>query len=200
MTLVLKNRDFAGDFVRRARTGIQVRKSKMPPYKIKAEMRPNEQLRPIFSELAQDNGCYIIVSLEDDPTAPSLANRRKEMQVQVEETRDQGDLSTKFYGLNDLANWLRQHPGVQLWVRERLGLALTGWKPFGRWSATPPDVEDELILEDGVVITLPGKDRNKLNIAQGIDGIRRLIKNSGNAVRIVGLSRGRQITYYSSSV
>ena len=184
----IENRDFAGDFVRRARTGIQVKKSKMPPYKIKAEMRPNGQLRPIFSELAQDNGCYIIVSLEDDPTALSLATRRKEIQEQVEETRDQGDLSTKFYGLNDLANWLRQHPGVQLWVRERLGLALTGWKPFGRWSATPPDVEDELILEDGVVITLPGKDRNKLNIAQGIDGIRRLIKNSGNAVRIVGLS------------
>ena len=184
----IENREFAGDFVRRARTGIQVKKSKMPPYKIKAEMRPNGQLRPIFSELAQDNGCYIIVSLEDDPTVPYLATRRREMQVQVEETRDHGDLSTKFYGLNDLANWLRQHPGVQLWVRERLGLALTGWKPFGRWSATPPNVEDELIREDGVVITLPGKERNKLDIAQGIDGIRRLIINSRKAVRIVGLS------------
>ena len=184
----IENRDFAGDFVPRARTGIQVKKSKMPPEKIEKEMRPNGQLRPIFSKLAEDNGCYIIVSLKDDPAALSLATRREEMQVQVEATRDQGDLSTKFYGLNDLANWLRQHPGVQLWVRERLGLALTGWKPFGKWSATPRDVEDELILEDGVVITLPRKERNKLDIAQGINGIRQLIKNSGNAVRIVGLS------------
>ena len=184
----IENRDFVGDFVQRARTGIQVKKSKMPPSKIKAEMCPNGQLRPIISELAENNGCYIIVSLEDDPAAPSLATRRKAMQVQVEATRNQGDLSTKFYGLNDLANWLRQHPGVQLWVRERLGLALPGWRPLGRWSATPRDVEDDLIIEDGVVIALPGKEMKKLNIAQGIDGIRRLIKNSGKTVRIVGLS------------
>ena len=84
------------------------------------------------------------------------------MQAQIEGL---GDLQVRFYGRGHLANWLRQHPGVQLWVREKLGLSLSGWKPFGRWSTTPPDVEDGLICETGVTIRLPGKEQDKLGIA-----------------------------------
>ena len=109
------------------------------------------------------------------------------MQTQVESVKDQGDLRVEFYGHGRLADWLRQHPGVQLWVREKLGLPLSGWRPFGRWSTTPPGVEDDLICEAGVTIALPG-GRDKLSTLQGINGIRELIRSSGKAVRIVGLS------------
>ncbi len=185
---IVENDGFAGDFVPRARTGIQVKKPKMPVSKIAKEMSPDGVLRPVFLELARHNGCYIIVSLDDDPTGMELVARKNAMQSQIEAIKDQGDLQTKFYGCSELANWLRQHPGVQLWVREKLGLPLNGWRPFGRWSTTPPGVEDDLICETGVSITLPGRERNKLDVAQGIDGIRELIRNSGTAVRIVGLS------------
>ena len=186
----VEDREFQGDFVPRARTGIQVKKSKMPAGKIVKEMSPKGVLRPIFSELARHNGCYVIVSLDDDltPGGRPLADRKKAMQAQIKAVKNPGDLRTKFYEGGDLANWLRQHPGVQLWVREKLGLPLSGWKPFGRWSTTPPDAEDGLICKEGIVIRLPGREQDKLDIPQGIDGIRELVRNSGKAVRIVGLS------------
>ena len=186
----VKGQEFAGDFVPRAWTGIQVKKSKMPKGKIIEEMSPKGNLRPIFQELARDNGCYIIVSLDDDltPSGHPLAVRRNAMQAQLEAVKNLGNLRTEFYGRNDLVTWLRQHPVVQLWVREKLGLHLSGWRPHGRWSATPPNVEDDLICEAGVTITLPGRGQNKLDITQGIDGIRELVRNSEKTVRIVGLS------------
>ena len=185
--ILVKDQAFAGDFVPRAWTGIQVKKSSMPASEIAEEMSPNGVLRPIFPELATQNGCYIIVSLADDPAGTNLGNRERAMQTQIEPVKDQGDLRVEFYGRSRLADWLRQHPGVQLWVREKLGLPLSGWRPFGRWSTTPPGVEDDLICEAGVTIALPG-ERDKLGILQGIDGIRELIRSSGKAVRIVGLS------------
>ena len=184
----VRGEGYAGDFVPHAWTGIQVKKSSMPAGAIANEMSPENDLRPIFSELARHNGCYIIVSLADDPAGTNLGDREKAMKAQIESVKDQGDLRMEFYGRSRLADWLLQHPGVQLWVREKLGLPLSGWRPFGRWSMTPPDAEDELICKEGVVIRLPGKEQDKLGITQGIDGIRELVSNSGKAVRIVGLS------------
>ena len=184
----VRGEGYSGDFVPRARTGIQVKKSSMPASEIAKEMSPENVLRPIFSELARHNGCYIIVSLADDPAGTNLGEREKAMKAQIESVKDQGDLRMEFYGRSRLADWLLQHPGVQLWVREKLGLPLSGWWPFGRWSTTPPDAEDELICKEGVVIKLPGREQDKLGITQGIAGIRELVINSGKAVRIVGLS------------
>ena len=185
--ILVKGQEFAGDFVPRAWTGIQVKTSSMPAGEIADEMSPQGVLRPIFSELATQNGCYIIVSLADDPARPNLGNRERAMQTQIEPVKDQGDMRVEFYGRSRLADWLRQHPGVQLWVREKLVLPLSGWRPFGRWSTTPPGVDDDLICEAGVTITLPG-ERDKFGILQGINGIRKLVRSSGKAVRIVGLS------------
>ena len=151
-------------------------------------MSPEGVLRPVFPELARHNGCYIIVSLADDPAGTNLGDREKAMQAQVESIKDQGDLRIEFYGRGRLTDWLRQHPGVQLWVREKLGLQLSGWRPHGRWSATPRNAEDGLICEGGVVIRLPGREQDELGIAQGIEGIRELVRNPDKAVRIVGLS------------
>ena len=51
----------------------------------------------------------------------------------------------------------------------------------------PPDAEDDLICKEGVTISLPGRV-DKLGISQGIDEIRKLVRSSEKAVRIVGLS------------
>ena len=180
--------DFRGDFVPRPRTGFQVKKPTMPPAKIAAEMSPNGKLRSIFSKLAAAKGCYIIVSLNDDPAGDAATRRRNAMRDQVHEVRTIGNLQTEFYGCSELANWLRQHPGVQLWVRDVLGIPLQGWKPFGRWTDTLPDDSDELICKPGVSITLPGKNTSKLDIEHGIECIRDLVRTSEKAVRFVGLS------------
>ena len=180
--------DFSGDFLPRARTGIQVKKSSMPANKIKTEMCPNGQLRPVFSELARNNGCYIIVSLRDDLVSREVNAREKTMRKQLEMIKRQGDLQVRFYGCNELANWLRQYPAAQLWVREKLGIQLKGWRPFGRWSTIPPRVNDDLICEEGIAIILPGREGEKSDILQGIEAIRELVRTSEKALRIVGLS------------
>ena len=110
--ILVKGQEFTGDFVPCAWTGIQVKTSSMPAGKIAEEMSPQGVLRPIFSELATQNGCYIIVSLADDPARPNLGNRERAMQTQIEPVKDQGDLRVEFYGRSRLADWLRQHPGV----------------------------------------------------------------------------------------
>ena len=186
---VVKDERFSGDFVPCARTGFQVKRPSMGSAKIAKEMSPKGQLRDIFYELAKDDGCYIIVSLADDPSSnKTILPRQTTMQTQVEPTRSHGNLRTEFYGCGKLAQWLDQHPGVRLWVRDRLGIPLTGWRPLGRWTTTPLGHDDDLICAPGIGIFLPGGEQVKLDLVQGIDGIRDLVRTSGKAVRIVGLS------------
>ena len=102
----VRDEGYAGDFVPRAWTGIQVKKSSMPAGEIANEMSPKGVLRPIFPELARHNGCYIIVSLADDPAGTNLGDREKAMKAQIESVKDQGDLRMEFYGRSRLADWL----------------------------------------------------------------------------------------------
>ena len=184
----VKDQPYEGDFVPRARTGIQVKRSTMPPSKIPGEMSPDTTLRPVFSELAAAEGCYVIVSLADDPAGTWLGKRTRSMRAQVLSLPNHNDLRLEFYGRGHLANWLRNHPAVQLWARSKLGIATSGWKPFGRWATTPNTVSDELICEPGVVISIPGTGQRNLGIGEGIEEIRQLVRSSNKAVRIVGLS------------
>ena len=179
---------FRGDFVPRSRTGFQVKRPAMPPARIAEEMSPAGRLRPIFTELAEHGGCYVIVSLKDDPAGDAAARRRDAMRGQLDPVRALGQVRTDFYGRSELANWLRQHPGVQLWVRDVLGIPLDGWKPFGRWTNPPQDDSDELICKPGIQVLLPGKGTPALDIASGIQEIRNLLQTSDRALRIVGLS------------
>ena len=184
----LDNCEFGGDYVPRLPTGFQVKKPAMPPSKIENEMSPKGNLRPIFPALAASSGCYVIVSLDDDPTGNPKAQRKAAIRKQISELPNRDNLHTDFYGRAELADWLRQHTGVQLWVRDALGIPLDGWKPHGRWTNAPADDNDELICEPGISIILPGKDATKLDISQGIQEIRHLLLTSNKALRIVGLS------------
>jgi len=37
-----------------------------------------------------------------------------------------------FYDRTRMATWVREYPGLILWLRERIGLPLAGWRPFGK--------------------------------------------------------------------
>ncbi len=190
---LVEDDNFIGNFVPRSHTIFQVKVSKMSPYAIKKEMSPTGQLRPIFSKLAKNNGCYIIVSLKDDLTASKQETREEVMREaaarnKVTNAEDSNNLYMKFYGLNDLTRWLDDHPSVQLWVREKLGLTITGWRDHDRWSMTPSNVDDSFVCGPGVEIILPGKKPKRLDIESGVNEIRELVRNSNDAVRIIGLS------------
>ncbi len=48
------------------------------------------------------------------------------MAAEVARTCGEMSIHLDVYGVNELAQWLRSHPGVVLWARETLGLSLSG--------------------------------------------------------------------------
>lgn len=177
-----------GDFLPTIPVGLQVKKPKMAAGKIQEEMCPDGTLRDVIGDLADESGAYIIVSLDDDCASKPLADRKKAMADAITALSNASQLKLDFYDRGHLANWLRAHPSVQLWTREKLGRPATGWRPHGKWSSTPGGADDALICEESLRINLPGKRTPDLPIVDGLNEVRQLVRNSKKAVRIVGLS------------
>lgn len=176
-------------FVPRENTGFQVKKNSMGKAACTKEMLEKGSVKPVIANLASKKGAYIIVSGKDDCSDKMLSERLLGMRKAVESLTDKDDLLLDFYGRDRLAAWLRQHPGVALWVRSRLGKSLSGWTPFGRWAATPPDQDDEFLLDDHpCVIDANSQGKEPMVIADGIRLTRQRLRGAGSTVRITGLS------------
>jgi hypothetical protein len=175
-------------FVPRPHTGFQVKKSRMPRTEILDEMRPKDVLRPIIRDLANRSGSYIIVSAESTSGTP-LQNRRDAMWEAVRDLPNANDLTLDFYDRGRVASWVRDHAGMVLWVRSKIGRALPGWRPYDTWAYTPDGVGGEYLLDDEVRVrtdteaTEPG-----LSAAVGIQRVRDRLRHPGGVVRLVGLS------------
>jgi hypothetical protein len=175
-------------FVPRPNTGLQVKKSSMPRTEILDEMRPKGVLRPIIRDLANRSGAYIIVSAESTSDT-TLRNRHDAMREAVNDLPNAKDLGLDFYDRGRVATWVRNHAGMVLWVRNKIGRPLTGWRPYEAWAHAPDGVNGEYLLDDAVRVrtntdtTDPG-----LSSAAGIQRIRDRLRRPGGVVRLVGLS------------
>jgi hypothetical protein len=175
-------------FVPRPHTGFQVKKSPMPRTAIIDEMRPEDVLRPIIRDLANRSGAYIIVSAEST-SETTLRNRHDAMREAVGDLPNAKDLALDFYDRGRVASWVRDHAGMVLWVRSKIGRALPGWRPYEAWAYAPEGVSGEYLLDDAVCIrtdteaTEPG-----LSAAVGIQRVRDRLRHPGGVVRLVGLS------------
>ena len=176
-------------FVPRENTGFQVKKNSMGKAACTKEMLEKGRLKPVIVDLASQKGAYIIVSGKDDCSDRMLSERLLGMRKAVEGLSGNDDLQLDFYGRDRLSTWLRQHPGVALWVRSRLGKSLSGWTPFGRWAATPPDQDDDFLLDDHpCVVDASTQGKEPIAIADGIRLMRERLRKAGSTVRITGLS------------
>lgn len=175
-------------FVPRQHTGFQVKKSPMPRTEILDEMRPEDVLRPIIRDLANRSGAYIIVSAEST-SETTLRNRHDAMREAVGDLPNAKDLALDFYDRGRVASWVRDHAGMVLWVRSKIGRALPGWRPYEAWAYAPDGVSGEYLLDDAVCVrtdteaTEPG-----LSAAVGIQRVRDRLRHAGGVVRLVGLS------------
>lgn len=175
-------------FVLSPQTGFQVKKSPMPHAKIIDEMRPEGVLRPIIRDLANRSGAYIIVSAES-ASGTALKNRRDGMREALGDLPNAKDLTLDFYDRGRVASWVRDHAGMVLWVRSKIGRSLPGWRPYEAWSYAPDGIKGEYLLDDGVRVrtdtetTEPG-----LPPTAGIQRIRERLRHPGGVVRLVGLS------------
>nr|WP_252980293.1 hypothetical protein [Delftia acidovorans] len=177
------------NFVPRERTGFQVKKHTMGKSACKNEMQENGQPKAVISNLALDGGAYIIVSGKDDCTDKMLSDRLDGMRAAVDSLDASAQIHLNFYGRDRLAAWLRQHPSVALWVRARLGKPLAGWRPYERWAATPPDHDDQYLVDDYPCVTdTNSNDKEPQKILEGIRLARAKLGAPGSAVRITGLS------------
>lgn len=175
-------------FVPRPHTGFQVKKSPMPRTEILDEMRPEDVLRLIIRDLANRSGAYIIVSAEST-SETTLRSRHDAMREAVGDLPNAKDLTLDFYDRGRVASWVRDHAGMALWVRSKIGRALPGWRPYEAWAYAPDGVSGEYLLDDAVRVrtdteaTEPG-----LSAMLGIQRVRDRLRHPGGVVRLVGLS------------
>jgi hypothetical protein len=179
---------FVSGFIPRPNTIFQSKKDSMPAGDIAGEMKPKGALAEVLAQQCVVGGAYIIVSLADDCTEPMRNARLEAMSKAVADHPNKNVIHLDFYDRFKLHQWLRQHPGVMLWVRTVLGQPLSGWQSYGRWSNVPDGMTDDLIMAPGVSVILPTQNHQKLTIEQAITPTRNLISTSNKAIRIAGLS------------
>jgi len=176
-------------FIPRCSTGFQVKKPEMARANIITEMQPSRAVRPVIQELAAEAGAYIIVSSAASTSDSVLRNRRNAMREALGGMDGADRLYTDFYDRTRLATWVRRHPGLITWVKEKVGNAVLGWHPYGPWSGTSDGVNAEYLLDDRLRLHLGRhRDAPAQSVADAIDNLRDELAESGKILRLVGLS------------
>lgn len=179
----------SSSFIPREHTGFQVKKNSMGRAACRKEMELAGKPKPIIEELAEMGGAYIIVSGKDNCTDKMRAERVSGMKEAAAGLSNKSSLYLDFYGIDRLSGWLRRHPSVALWARSRLGKPLSGWRPFGRWAATPIEQSDEFLAnEHPCVIDANSNSKEPIPLLEGIQLTRGRLQKAGSTVRITGLS------------
>jgi hypothetical protein len=172
-------------FLPRFSTGIQVKKENMRRSKIISEMRPSGTIRDVIQNLAEEGGAYVIASSGTDAADIELYNRHDAMREALAGVVNADRLHTDFYDRNRLASWVRSHPGLIAWVKEKGGRAVSGWQPFRNWSGGP---DGEYILDERLRLHFSKREDAALTPEEGINKLRGMLSEPKSVVRLVGLS------------
>lgn len=168
--------------------GYQVKAEDMPRGKILEEMRPGGLLRASIQELADLAGSYIIVSSKGSVSNTALSERKRAMRDAVADLATAKDLHLDFYDRDRLATWVRDHAGIVTWVRERIGRAISGWRPYEDWAGSREGVTGVYLVDDELRIQSPHVKGGSLPALDGIERIRAALSAEPGIVRLVGLS------------
>ena len=176
-------------FVPRSITGFQVKSADMPKAEITKEMRPEGILRESIKALIQEKGAYIIVSSTGSTTETALNNRIDAMKQSVADEIGHENLHLDFFDRGRIANWVRNHPSLIVWVRNKIGKPLTRWRSYEDWANSPGGVEEEYLFDDGLRLHDGTKTTGQdLSVENGLLRFRNALLAPGSSVRLVGLS------------
>ncbi|MET3697130.1 hypothetical protein SAMN05877753_1059 [Bacillus oleivorans] len=179
----------ADSFIPRFKTGFQVKKPDMPRSEILKEMRPKGKLRQVIRDLIDSKGAYIIVSSQGSTADSALKDRKEAMLEALSDYPNYTDIKVDFYDRERIASWVRSHPALVLWVREKLGKPIQGWKTYENWANCPFGIEEEYMLDEHVrLYREPNSYSEGLAICDGINEIRNILHRPASSVRLVGLS------------
>lgn len=176
-------------YIPRFSTGFQVKTPDMARAAILDEMRPDGAIRPVIQELANESGAYVIVSSRGSTADSALSNRKNALREALTGVDNADKLHTDFYDRTRLASWVRQHPGLITWVKEKVGRAVAGWRPYGPWSGAAENVDAEYLLDDKQRLHTSGhREASPSPVTNTIDELRDALAQPGKVVRLVGLS------------
>lgn len=176
-------------YIPKSKTGFQVKKPDMPYNSIVTEMRPNGELRQVIKDLVDVSGAYIIVSSQGSTSDSALRNRRMAMEKALDDCPNASNMKVDFYDRERIAAWARSHPSIVIWIRDKIGRPIQGWKYYGNWSRSPKGMEDEYLLDEHVRLhNCRNQNYSHLSIVDGINEIREILHSSSSSVRLVGLS------------
>lgn len=173
------------DFVPRPLTGFQVKCEDMPEGKIFSEMKPGGVLRDSIKELIAGNGAYVMVSSKGSITKLVLDRRLASMRDALADEPGSEALKIDFYDRDRLARWVRQYPGVEMWVRARVGVPLQGWQGYGTWAPGTEYILDETAR---MFERRQRGAHTPLTVEVGMGRLRTALNNAGQVIRLIGLS------------
>ena len=187
--IALNEHDKQTDFIPRPNTGFQVKVPDMPRSAILEEMAPDGNLRPVIQELVRKQGAYVIVSSHGSTADGPLQNRVLAMQATVEGVPGLPAIHLDFYDRDRLAIWVRQYPGVSLWVQTQLGKSTSGWQGYGNWSGRSEQIGTEYLLDEKCrLYDAQDPKGGQLTVEEGLNRLRKLLSKPGSVVRLIGLS------------
>lgn len=176
-------------FVPRSRTCFQVKKPDMPRAAIISEMRPNGLLREVIKDLVDAHGAYIIVSSQGSTADFALKGRKEAMQEALSDCPNASNIKVDFYDRERIAGWVRSHLALVLWVRDKIGRPIQGWRTYENWSRCPGGIEEEYLLDEHIRLHSSSNPHAEgLSVETGINEIRNTLERPGSSVRLVGLS------------
>lgn len=175
--------DISG-FVPRASTGFQVKTYDMQPAKIILEMKPKGSLRESIHTLSKENGAYVIVSVGRSHSDSALKERLGAMKKAAPNTKS-STLKVDYYDSKRVADWVNKYPAICIWVREKLGDHVSGWRNLvdDAQSVNPFLYDETKRVLDG---TRP--ESGPIAVMDAIHRLRELLRTPGTAVRLVGQS------------
>jgi hypothetical protein len=98
-------------------------------------------------------------------------------------------LTLDFYDRRRVASWVNQHAGLVPWVREKLGLPLSGWRPYEDWSSSPAPLNAPYLLDTRTRLVGPSiKEVDGLTTDGAVALLRGILAKPKGVVRLVGLS------------
>jgi len=176
------------DFIPRPNTGFQVKCEDMPAGEIAKEMLPDGVLRESIKELIARNGAYVIVSSKGTVADAFLAKRLEAMRNAIAGQPGAAGLKVDFYDRDRLARWVRQYPGVEMWLRGCVNARLQGWQGYAAWAGG--QLDEPYLLDDTarLVERTGGGTATALSVGGGIDRLRSSLGKPGQVLRLVGLS------------
>ncbi|MCF2498911.1 hypothetical protein [Dyadobacter chenhuakuii] len=93
-----------------------------------------------------------------------------------------------YYHGGRIASWVRENPSIVLWVRQRSKRPIFGWKAYADWALNLGTGETYILDQDCRLIDKRERNGLEMTVESGISKIRKLLSQSGNYLRLTGLS------------